>query len=107
MPYFHVVFTLPHSLSALTGKPEFAAADPQAGRVYDNIEDKSVVVAIDTKTHQVTNTWAIAPGEEASGMAIDLTHHRLFLGCGNKLMVMMDSGTSIERLQELISLKFT
>jgi len=78
---------------ALTGKPEFAAADPQAARVYDNIEDKSVVVAIDTKTHQVTNTWAIAPGEEASGMAIDVTHHRLFLGCHNKLMVMMDSVT--------------
>jgi DNA-binding beta-propeller fold protein YncE len=36
-------------------------------------------------------TWPIAPGEEASGMAIDVAHHRLFLGCGNKLMVMMDS----------------
>ena len=24
-------------------------------------------------------------------MAIDLEHHRLFLGCGNKLMVMLDS----------------
>lgn len=24
-------------------------------------------------------------------MAIDAAHHRLFLGCGNKLMVMMDS----------------
>ena len=26
-------------------------------------------------------------------MAIDLTHHRLFLGCHNKLMVMMDSAS--------------
>ncbi len=78
---------------ALPGKPEFAAADPKAGRVYCNIEDKSNVVAIDTKAHQVVSTWSIAPGEEASGMAIDLAHHRLFLGCGNKLMVMMDSAT--------------
>jgi DNA-binding beta-propeller fold protein YncE len=78
---------------ALPGRPEFPAVDSQAGRVYDNIEDKSEVVAIDTKTHQVTNTWAIAPGEEASGMAIDVAHHRLFLGCHNKLMVMMDSTT--------------
>jgi DNA-binding beta-propeller fold protein YncE len=76
---------------ALPGKPEFAVADPKAGRVYCNIEDKSSVVAIDTKTHQIVNSWLIAPGEEASGMAIDLAHHRLFLGCGNKLMVMMDS----------------
>jgi hypothetical protein len=39
------------------------------------------------------NRWPIAPGEEASGMAFDEAHHRLFLGCGNKLMVMMDSAT--------------
>jgi hypothetical protein len=83
-----VLMTIP-----LPGKPEFATVDSQAGRVYDNIEDKSEVIAIDTKTHQVTNTWAIAAGEEASGMAIDLVHHRLFLGCSNKLMVMMDSST--------------
>jgi DNA-binding beta-propeller fold protein YncE len=75
----------------LEGKPEFGAADPQAGRVYDNLEDKSEVVAIDTKSHQVVNRWPIAPGEEASGMAIDPQHHRLFLGCGNKKMVMVDS----------------
>lgn len=76
---------------SLPGKPEFAAADPKAGRVYVNIEDKNEVVAIDTKTHEVVNTWPIAPGEEASGLAIDPAHHRLFLGCHNKLMVMMDS----------------
>ena len=81
-----VITTIP-----LGGKPEFAACDPKAGRVYNNLEDKNQVVAIDTKTHQIVNTWPIAPGEEASGMAIDLAHHRLFLGCGNKLMAMMDS----------------
>jgi hypothetical protein len=75
----------------LNGKPEFATADPQAGRVYDNLEDKSEVVAIDTKTHQVVNRWPVAPGEEPSGMAIDVAHRRLFLGCGNKKMVMMDN----------------
>ena len=83
-----VVATIP-----LPGKPEFATTDAQAGRVYCNIEDKSVVVAIDIKTHSVVNTWPIAPGESASGMAIDTAHHRLFLGCDNKLMVMMDSAS--------------
>jgi YVTN family beta-propeller protein len=81
-----VVATIP-----LGGKPEFAEADSAAGRVYNNIEDKSEVAVIDTRTHSVTNRWPIAPGEEASGIAIDLKNHRLFLGCGNKLMVMMDS----------------
>jgi DNA-binding beta-propeller fold protein YncE len=77
----------------LIGKPEFPAADPDAGRVYDNLEDKSMVAVIDTKTHTVVTNWPIAPGESASGMAIDTAHHRLFLGCDNKLMVMMDSTT--------------
>lgn len=75
----------------LGGRPEFAQADPAASRVYDNLEDKSEVAVIDTKSHQVANKWPIAPGEEASGMAIDLKNHRLFLGCRNRLMVMMDS----------------
>lgn len=83
-----IVATIP-----VGGKPEFAQADPAAGRVYVNIEDKNEVVALDTKTHQIVNRWPIAPGEEATGLAIDLEHHRLILGCSNEKMVMMDSTT--------------
>lgn len=81
-----VVATVP-----LSGKPEFAVSDPAAGRIYVNIEDKIEVAVIDTAKHTVINTWPIAPGESASGLAIDLKHHRLFLGCDNKMMLMMDS----------------
>jgi DNA-binding beta-propeller fold protein YncE len=81
-----VVATIP-----LNGKPEFAAVDDKAARVFNNLEDKSELVAIDTKTHQVVNRWPIAPGEDASGMAFDAKHHRLFLGCGNKMMLMVNS----------------
>lgn len=81
-----VVATIP-----LGGKPEFAAADPKAGRVYCNLENKSEIAEIDIKAHQVLNHWSISPGEEASGMAIDPEHHRLFIGCHNKLMEMIDS----------------
>jgi DNA-binding beta-propeller fold protein YncE len=83
-----VVATIP-----LSGKPEFAVAYPKAGRVYNNLEDKSEVAVIDTRTHKVVSKWPLAPGEEPSGMAFDPEHQRLFLGCGNKLMVMMDSTT--------------
>lgn len=75
----------------LSGKPEFAVADPKTGRVYCNIEDKNEVAVIDTKTHSVVNAWHIAPGIEASGMAIDMENDRLFIGCHNQMMVMMDS----------------
>jgi hypothetical protein len=81
-----VVATIP-----LPGKPEFSVADTQAGRIYCNLEDKSEVAVIDAKAHKVLSTWPIAPGEEPSGMAYDAQNKRLFLGCGNKLMVLMDS----------------
>ena len=73
------------------GKPESAAADAQAGRIYVNLEDKSDVAVVDMKAHKTISHWPIAPGESATGMAIDLEHHRLFLGCDNKKMIMMDS----------------
>jgi DNA-binding beta-propeller fold protein YncE len=76
----------------LPGKPEFAAADPFAARVYCNIEDKNEVVVLDAHSHNVVNAWPIAPGKAASGLAIDLEHHRLFIGCHNGLMAMMDAG---------------
>jgi DNA-binding beta-propeller fold protein YncE len=81
-----VVATIP-----LSGKPEFAVTDRAAGRIYSNIEDRNEVAVIDFHAHQVVATWPISPGEAASGMAIDLAHHRLFLGAENQLMVMMDS----------------
>ncbi len=81
-----VVATIP-----LGGKPEFAQADSKAGKVYVNMEDLNAIKVIDIATHTVTATWPIAPGESASGMAIDLDNHRLFIGCDNKLMLMVDS----------------
>ena len=52
---------------SLDGKPEFCAADSKAGLVFNNLEDKSELIAIDTKKHAVVNRWPMAPGEEASG----------------------------------------
>lgn len=78
---------------SLPGKPEFAVDDSQAGRIYNNIEDKNELIAIDSKTHQIANRWPIAPGTGASGLALDEQHHRLFLGCDNHLMLMMDGAT--------------
>ena len=62
-----------------------------AGHVYVNVEDKSEIVAIDSKKGKVLAHWPIAPGEEPTGMAIDREHHRLFSGCGNQMMVVIDS----------------
>jgi DNA-binding beta-propeller fold protein YncE len=75
----------------LEGTPEFAVVDEAAGRVYCNIEDKSEVAVIDTSKHEVIARWSLAPGEGPSGIALDARHHRLFSGCHNKMMVMLDT----------------
>ena len=77
----------------LGGNPEFAAVDETAGRVYCNIEDKSEVEVIDVDKHEVVAHWSLAPGEEPSGIALDARHHRLFSGCHNKMMAMLDTET--------------
>lgn len=78
---------------ALPGKPEFAVNDAALGRLFNNIEDQDEVVAIDTSRHEIAATWPAAPCASASGLALDPARHRLFLGCENKLMVMMDANT--------------
>jgi YVTN family beta-propeller protein len=75
---------------ALGGKPEFAVAD-EKGHVYVNIEDKSEIVQFDPIKLTVENHWSIAPGEEASGLAIDRKHRRLFAVCSNKLMAVVNA----------------
>src|SRR5437773_950137 len=76
----------------LDGRPEFAAADG-AGHVYNNLEDKSIVIQIDSKSLKVLNRWPLAPCESPSGMAIDPEHRRLFIGCHNQMMAVMDADT--------------
>jgi len=73
----------------LNGKLETGQADG-AGHVYVNDEDNNNIVAIDSKTLKVLDTWSIAPCQEPAGLAIDVADKRLFAGCHNKLMAVID-----------------
>lgn len=75
---------------ALGGKPETAVSDG-AGMLYVNIEDKNEVVVVDTKTYAVLHHWKTGKGEEPSGLAMDTKSRRLFSGCGNQLLVVLDA----------------
>jgi DNA-binding beta-propeller fold protein YncE len=74
------------------GKPEFAVADGMGG-MYVNIEDKSELVHFDAQKLAIMHRWPLAPCEEPSGLAIDKMNHRLFVGCGNKRMAVVDAQT--------------
>ncbi len=80
-----VVATIP-----MGGRPEYAVADGK-GMIYDNIEDKDEVVALDSRTNTVKARWPIAPSGGATAMDMDVQHRRLFIGGRNKVLAIMDA----------------
>jgi len=74
----------------LDGKPEFAASDAK-GEVFVNIEDKSELTVIDPNKLEVKTKWPLAPCTEPSGLALDRKNRRLFVGCDNKMMAVVDA----------------
>ncbi len=75
---------------ALPGRPEFSATD-NSGHIFVNIEDKSELAQIDSRTNKVLHTWSLAPCESPSGLAIDAAHQRLFSVCDNRTMTVLDA----------------
>jgi YVTN family beta-propeller protein len=76
----------------LGGKPEFAAPNGR-GMIYNNLEDKSVELAINSRTLKIESRWPMSPCESPSGLAIDAQHNVLFAGCHNKLMTIINANT--------------
>jgi len=74
------------------GKPETAASNG-SGKLFVNIEDKNEIVAIDLKIMKVEAHWSLDPAEEPTGLAFDKMTNRLFAGCGNKLMAVVDASS--------------
>ncbi len=89
-----VVATIP-----LGGAPESPASDGK-GTVFVNLEDKSETLAIDAQTNAVTRRWPLAPGEAPTGLAFDQAKGRLFAGCANAKMIVLDvaSGAHLAEL---------
>lgn len=89
-----VVGTIP-----VGGAPEYSASDGK-GTTWVNLEDKNAFVTIDGKTLKVTKTTPIAGCEEPASLAFDSSNRRLFIGCKNKILAVVDadSGKLIQTL---------
>jgi DNA-binding beta-propeller fold protein YncE len=64
-----------------------------AGHVFVNVEDKNEVVQIDSKANKLLARWPLQTGKAPTGLAIDTQRMRLFAGCGNQQMVILDAKT--------------
>src|SRR6266851_571117 len=75
------------------GGPEFAVADGK-GMVFNNIEDKNEVAAIDSQTLTIKARWPVAPAGAPTALAMD-REHRLLFSAGRKpqMVVMLDADT--------------
>ena len=74
----------------LGGGPEFAVADGE-GHIYNNLEDKSEIIKINTTTLQIEARWQTAPGKNPSGLSYDAVNKRLFSGCRDTTLVVMNA----------------
>jgi YVTN family beta-propeller protein len=73
----------------LGGKPEFGVSAGN-GKIYANITDTAEVVEIDATAMSVTRRWPVAPCGNSTGLAIDVTHNRLFSVCRSKHLAVSD-----------------
>lgn len=74
----------------LGGGPESTVADGK-GNVFVNLEDKSELLRIDSKSLQVKDRWPVAPCQAPSSLAFDEMNSRLFLGCRSRVLAIVDS----------------
>src|SRR6267143_6597711 len=74
----------------LGGKPEFSASDGK-GTVFVNLEDKNQLFVLDPQKLTVKQRWPLTGCEAPSGLAMDQKNRRLFVGCDNKVMPVVDA----------------
>lgn len=76
---------------ALSGVPETAVVDG-SGRLYVAVEDKNAIAVIDTAAMTVLRQYDVsAVCDEPAGLAIDTASQRLFAGCHNQKMAIVDA----------------
>ena len=71
-------------------KMEYGAGDGH-GAIFVAGEEKRDLLKIDARTNAVAARWPTPNCTSPHGLAVDAEHHRAFMGCVNKLMVVVDT----------------
>jgi DNA-binding beta-propeller fold protein YncE len=77
---------------SVEGRLESGIADG-AGHLFVCVEDRNEVVQIDSMTNKLLARWPLGAGQSPTGLSIDTERMRLFVGCGNQQMVILDAKT--------------
>src|SRR5215813_10590480 len=97
---------------ALTGKivgdiklpahPEAFALEQTGARIFVNIPKAKQVAVIDRKKKEVVAQWPVTQAAANYPMALDESHHRLFIGCRQPARILVldtDSGKTVAGLE--------
>jgi DNA-binding beta-propeller fold protein YncE len=74
----------------LGGGAEAAVVDGK-GTGFVNLEEESTVVSFDPQRLTVKKKWPIAGCKTPTGLAMDTSNSRLFIGCRSKVLAVMDA----------------
>lgn len=77
----------------LGGKAAEAGVTDGNGTIFVNLEDLNEIITFDAKTLAIKDHWKVTPGDEPTGLAIDLKNNLLFAVCVNKKMIILASKT--------------
>lgn len=71
-------------------KLEYGVADGH-GSIYVSGEGGKDVLKVDARSNKVVNRWPTPNCTSPHGIAVDTRSHRVFMGCVNKLMMVVDT----------------
>jgi YVTN family beta-propeller protein len=74
------------------GSLEFGVLDGK-GKFFVDGEDKNEIVRMDLASNKADAHWPLTGCVTPHGLAIDLSHRRLFASCGNKIMDVVNADT--------------
>jgi len=74
------------------GRTEHGASD-EKGHMFLNLQDKGLLLRIDTQALKVLDTWNVAPCGQPSAMDMDKKTERVFIGCRSGAFAAVDGNT--------------
>ena len=74
------------------GRTEHGASD-EKGHMFLNLQDKGLLLRIDTQALKVLDTWNTAPCGQPSAMDMDKKNERVFIGCRSGVFAAVDGNT--------------
>jgi DNA-binding beta-propeller fold protein YncE len=74
------------------GRTEHGVSD-EKGHMFLNLQDKGLLLRIDTLALKVLDTWNIAPCGQPSAMDMDKARERVFIGCRSGAFAAIDGNT--------------